>query len=132
VAPTRAPLAEEWWSWFLPASRRLVAGIVGLAIVLGMPAGVLTLRPAATQPAARPAALPVRWSGSRGWRSPAANWDFFLPRYLDPAIPGFAVLAAVALGRIREGASCCPLRSHADRPAWRLVLDLAGVEPFTG
>ena len=32
------------------------------------------------------------------------NWDFFLPRYLYPTIPGLMLLAAVSIGRLRGGA----------------------------
>lgn len=31
----------------------------------------------------------------------AGNWDFFYPRYLHAALPGFAVLAAWAVARTR-------------------------------
>lgn len=134
VVLTRAPLAEEWWSWFLPASRRLVAGIVGLAIVFGVPAGVLTLRPPARRNRllgllALPVLVGIAWMAIA---LQAANWDFFLPRYLYPAIPGFAVLAAVALGRIREGRVLLPVAATLTVLLGGWWLYLAGVEPFTG
>ena len=134
VVLTRAPLAEEWWSWFLPASRRLVAGIVGLAIAIGVPAGVLTLKPASRRNRllgllALPVFVGIAWMAVALQLS---NWDFFVPRYLYPAIPGFAVLAAVALGRIREGRVLLPVAATLTVLLGGWWLYLAGVEPFTG
>lgn len=134
VVLTRAPLAEEWWSWFLSAGRRWAAGIIGFAILLGVPAGVLTLRPATRRNAllgllALPILAGVAWMAVA---LQAANWDFFLPRYLYPAIPGFAALAAVALGRVRQGRVLLPVAATLTVLLTGWWIYLAGVEPFTG
>ena len=111
-----------------------MAGIVGLAIAIGVPAGVLTLKPASRRNRllgllALPVLVGIAWMAIA---LQAANWDFFLPRYLYPAIPGFAVLAAVALGRIREGRVLLPVAATLTVLLGGWWLYLAGVEPFTG
>ena len=134
VVLTRAPLAEEWWSWFLSGSRRWVAGILGFAILLGVPAGVLTLKPRERRNRLLALlALPV--AAGLAWMAialQAANWDFFLPRYLYPAIPGFALLAAVALGRVSRGRILVPVATTLTVLLTGWWIYLAGVEPFTG
>jgi len=61
------------------------------------------------------------------------NWDFFLPRYLYPTIPGLMLLAAVSLGRLRGGARALLVGAAVMTillGAWWAYL--ATVEPFTG
>ena len=134
VVLTRAPLAEEWWSWFLSAPRRWVAGVLGFAVLAGVPAGVLGIRPSDRRNRllallALPVLAGIAWMAIA---LQAANWDFFLPRYLYPAMPGFAALAAVAVGRIRSGSLLMPVATTLTVLLVGWWIYLAGVEPFTG
>ena len=61
------------------------------------------------------------------------NWDFFLPRYLYPTIPGLMLLAAVSIGRLRGGARALTASAAvitALLAVWWVYLST--VEPFTG
>ena len=111
-----------------------VSGILGSFILLGVPAGVLTLRPRERRDRLLALlALPV--AGGLAWMAivlQAANWDLFLPRYLYPAIPGFALLAALALGRVRDGRLLLPVATTLTVLLSGWWIYLAGVEPVTG
>jgi hypothetical protein len=61
------------------------------------------------------------------------NWDFFLPRYLYPAVPGLMLLAAVSIGRLRSGARVLTVSATAITALLTIWwVYLSNVEPFTG
>ena len=90
-------LAEEWWSEFLPTWKRRLRDVVMAVLFLGPV--VLALRRRDRLPPGAwllvvplLLALPLMAAGLL-----VGNWDFFYPRYLHAALPGFAVWAALAV-----------------------------------
>ena len=132
---TRAPLAEEWWIDLLSALKRWVLTVLMTALVVLAPLGVLSVKPSEQRTRllvllALPVGVGLVWIC---YVLLVLNWDFFLPRYLYPTIPGLMLLAAVSIGRLRGGARALPA-SAAGRTALLAVwwVYLSTVEPFTG
>jgi len=88
-------LAEEWWSEFLSTPKRRARDVAMLAL-FAVPAGLALRRgpPPGAWLLAVPllAGLVLMAAGLL-----AGNWDFFYPRYLHAALPGFGVLAGLAV-----------------------------------
>jgi hypothetical protein len=132
---TRAPLAEEWWIELLSALKRWVLTALMTALVVLAPLGVLSVRPSERR--ARllvllglPVGVGVVWMC---YVLLILNWDFFLPRYLYPTIPGLILMAAVSIGRLRSGARVLTASAGvitALLAVWWVYLST--VEPFTG
>jgi len=132
---TRAPLAEEWWIELLSALKRWVLTVLMVSLVVLAPLGVLSVT--ARERRARllvllalPIGVGLVWMC---YVLLVINWDFFLPRYLYPAVPGLMLLAAVSIGRLRKGTRALTASAAV------LTVLLAGwwvylstVEPFTG
>jgi Dolichyl-phosphate-mannose-protein mannosyltransferase len=91
-------LPEEWWLEFTSTARRwlrnvLVGALLALSLLAALRAPAIEQRrglailllPLATGIASMSVSLL------------ADNWDVFLPRYLYPALPGFAAFAALGL-----------------------------------
>jgi hypothetical protein len=106
-------LPEEWWLEFLSSTKRwirnvLVGGLVGTALVL-----VAWAPPAQRRYGLAVLLLPLLAGVVLMSLSLLVdNWDVFLPRYLYPALPGAAALAALGI---------------ATRASRRTQLVLAGV-----
>ncbi len=132
---TRAPLAEEWWIELLSPLKRWVLTVLMTGLVVVAPLGVLGLgrserRTRLLVLLALPVAVGIVWMC---YVLLVLNWDFFLPRYLYPTIPGLMLLAAVSLGRLRSGARALTISAAAITillTAWWGYLGT--VEPFTG
>ncbi len=132
---TRAPLAEEWWIELLSALKRWVLTVLMTGLVVLAPLGVLSVKPRERRSQllvllALPVGVGIVWMC---YVLLVLNWDFFLPRYLYPTIPGLLLLAAVSLGRLRHGARAL----FAGAAVMTVLLAawwayLATVEPFTG
>ena len=132
---TRAPLAEEWWIELLSALKRWVLTVLIAALGILAPLGVIGVKPTERRTQllvllALPVGAGIAWMA---YVLLVLNWDFFLPRYLYPAIPGLMLLAAVSIGRLRHGARALTASAAV------LTVLLAGwwvylstVEPFTG
>ena len=132
---TRAPLAEEWWIELLSPLKRWVLTLLMTALVVLAPLGVLSVKPSERRRQllvllALPVGVGLVWIC---YVLLVLNWDFFLPRYLYPTIPGLMLLAAVSIGRLRSGA-CALTASAAVITALLAVwwVYLSTVEPFTG
>lgn len=100
VALLNGVLPDEWWVEFLStAKRRIRDVVVGLLIAVPLLAApripAVERRPALAVLLLPLAAGIVLMSISLL----VENWDAFYPRYLYGALPGFAVFAALALGR---------------------------------
>ncbi len=132
---TRAPLAEEWWIELLSGLKRWVLTALMTALVVLAPLGVLRLRPRERRTQllvllALPIAVGIVWMC---YVLLVLNWDFFLPRYLYPAVPGLMLLAAVSIGRLRRGARALTVGATAITALLTIWWAyLSTVEPFTG
>jgi 4-amino-4-deoxy-L-arabinose transferase-like glycosyltransferase len=132
---TRAPLAEEWWIELLSPLKRWVLTLLMTALVVLAPLGVLSVKPSERRTQllvllALPVAVGLVWIC---YVLLVLNWDFFLPRYLYPTIPGLMLLAAVSIGRLRSGARALTVSAAvitALLAVWWVYLST--VEPFTG
>ena len=132
---TRAPLAEEWWIELLSPLKRWVLTLLMTALVVLAPLGVLSVKPSERRTQllvllALPVGVGLIWMC---YVLLVLNWDFFLPRYLYPTIPGLMLLAAVSLGRLRSGARALTVSAAvitALLAVWWVYLST--VEPFTG
>lgn len=132
---TRAPLAEEWWIELLSGLKRWVLTLLMTALVVLAPLGVLRLRPRERRTQllvllALPVGVGIVWMG---YVLLILNWDFFLPRYLYPTIPGLMLLAAISIGRLRSGARALTASAAAITAViavWWVYLST--IEPFTG
>ena len=132
---TRAPLAEEWWIELLSPLKRWVLTLLMTALVVLAPLGVLSVKPSERRTQllvllALPVGVGLVWIC---YVLLVLNWDFFLPRYLYPTIPGLMLLAAVSIGRLRGGARALLVGAAVMTVllgAWWAYL--ATVEPFTG
>ncbi|MCX6370330.1 MAG: glycosyltransferase family 39 protein [Solirubrobacterales bacterium] len=132
---TRGLLPEEWWIELLSALKRWVLTTLMTALVVFAPLGVLSVRPSERRTQllallALPVGVGIIWMS---YVLLVINWDFFLPRYLYPTIPGLMLLAAVSLGRLRRGARALLVGAAVMTVllgAWWAYL--ATVEPFTG
>jgi len=132
---TRGLLPEEWWIELLSTLKRWVLTTLMTALVVFAPLGVLSVRPSERRTQllallALPVGVGIIWMS---YVLLVINWDFFLPRYLYPTIPGLMLLAAVSLGRLRRGARALTA-SAAVITALLAVgwVYLSTVEPFTG
>lgn len=132
---TRAPLAEEWWIELLSPLKRWVLTLLMTALVVLAPLGVLSVKPSERRTQllvllALPVGVGIVWMC---YVLLVLNWDFFLPRYLYPTIPGLMLLAAVSLGRLRSGARALTLSAAAITALLTIWWAyLSTVEPFTG
>ncbi len=93
-------LPDEWWVEFLSsAKRRLRDVFMGLVLLLPLLAAVRI--PAADRRRALAVLLLPLVTGVvlMSVSLLAENWDAFYARYLYGALPGFAVFAALAVGR---------------------------------
>jgi 4-amino-4-deoxy-L-arabinose transferase-like glycosyltransferase len=132
---TRAPLAEEWWIELLSALKRWVLTALMTVLVVLAPLGVIGVRPRERRAQllvllALPVAVGIVWMC---YVLLVLNWDFFLPRYLYPTVPGLMLLAAVSIGRLRSGARVLAVSAAAITAllaVWWVYLST--VEPFTG
>ena len=132
---TRAPLAEEWWIELLSALKRWVLTVLMTGLVVLAPLGVLSVKPSERRTQllvllALPVGVGIVWMC---YVLLVLNWDFFLPRYLYPTIPGLMLLAAFSLGRLRSGARALTISAATITVllgAWWVYLST--VEPFTG
>ncbi len=132
---TRAPLAEEWWIELLSPLKRWVLTLLMTALVVLAPLGVLSVKPSERRRQllvllALPVGVGLVWIC---YVLLVLNWDFFLPRYLYPTIPGLMLLAAVSIGRLRGGARALTASAAvitALLAVWWVYLST--VEPFTG
>lgn len=132
---TRAPLAEEWWIELLSALKRWVLTVLMTALVVLAPLGVLSVKPSEQRTRllvllALPVGVGLVWIC---YVLLVVNWDFFLPRYLYPAVPGLMLLAAVSIGRLRSGARVLTVSATAITALLTIWwVYLSNVEPFTG
>lgn len=135
LALTRAPLPEEWWIELLSPLKRWVLTLLMTALVVLAPLGVLSVKPSERRTQllvllALPVGVGLVWIC---YVLLVVNWDFFLPRYLYPAVPGLMLLAAVSLGRLRSGARALTLSAAAITALLTIWwVYLSSVEPFTG
>ena len=100
VALLNGVLPDEWWVEFLSsAKRRLRDVFMGLVLLLPLLAAVRI--PAADRRRALAVLLLPLVTGVvlMSVSLLAENWDAFYARYLYGALPGFAVFAALAVGR---------------------------------
>lgn len=105
------------------------------ALVVLAPLGVLSVKPSEQRTRllvllALPVGVGIIWMC---YVLLVLNWDFFLPRYLYPTIPGLMLLAGVSLGRLRSGARALTVSAAvitALLAVWWVYLST--VEPFTG
>jgi len=132
---TRGLLPEEWWIELLSTLKRWVLTTLMTALVVFAPLGVLSVRPSERRTQllallALPVGVGIIWMS---YVLLVINWDFFLPRYLYPTIPGLMLLAGVSLGRLRGGARALTASAAvitALLAVWWVYLST--VEPFTG
>ena len=125
-------LPEEWWLEFLSSTKRwirnvLVGGLVAIALVL-----VAWVPPVQRRYGLAVLLLPLVAGVLLMTVSLLAdNWDVFLPRYLYPALPGAAALAA--LGLVTRASRLTQLVVAGVTSALLLVLwlHLSTVTPFT-
>ena len=135
LAVTRAPLPEEWWIELLSPLKRWVLTVLMTALVVLAPLGVFSVKPSERRTQllvllALPVGVGLVWMC---YVLLVVNWDFFLPRYLYPTIPGLMLLAAVSLGRLRSGARALKISAATMTVllgGWWVYLST--VEPFTG
>jgi 4-amino-4-deoxy-L-arabinose transferase-like glycosyltransferase len=135
LALTRAPLPEEWWIELLSPLKRWVLTLLMTALVVLAPLGVLSVKPSERRTQllvllALPVGVGLVWIC---YVLLVVNWDFFLPRYLYPAVPGLMLLAAVSIGRLRSGARVLTVSATAITALLTIWwVYLSNVEPFTG
>jgi hypothetical protein len=125
-------LPEEWWLEFRSSTKSrirdvLVGGLVAIALVLA----------AWTPPAERRYGLAVLLlplvAGVllMSVSLLVDNWDVFLPRYLYPALPGAAALAALGLATRASRRTQLALAGATTGRLLALWLHLSTVTPFT-
>jgi len=125
-------LAEEWWVEFLSSAKRRARDLFAV-LFLATPLILAAVRPFAGRARAAgflvaPLLLAV---GLMSAGLLLANWDFFYPRYLHAALPGFGLFAgAVVVRTLGTGraAGAAALLSLGLAVLW---LHLATVTPFT-
>jgi hypothetical protein len=125
-------LPEEWWLEFFSSTKRwirnvLVGGLLAIALVL-----VAWVPPVQRRYGLAVLLLPLVAGVLLMTVSLLAdNWDVFLPRYLYPALPGAAALAA--LGLVTRASRLTQLVVAGVTSALLLVLwlHLSTVTPFT-
>jgi 4-amino-4-deoxy-L-arabinose transferase-like glycosyltransferase len=90
-------VAEEWWSRFLPAANRRLRDL-SMVVLFLVPLGLAVRRGRRLEPEIWLLAAPLAFAlALMAAGMLIGNWDFFYPRYAYAALPGFAVLAALAL-----------------------------------
>jgi hypothetical protein len=100
VTPSRllnAPLPEEWWVEFLSTAKRRLRDVAMALAFLG-PLALAVRRPPPARAwlflvAPLATGLVLVAAGSV-----VGDWDFFYPRYLHAALPGYAVFAGLLVG----------------------------------
>jgi 4-amino-4-deoxy-L-arabinose transferase-like glycosyltransferase len=125
-------LPEEWWLEFLSATKRWVRNIaVGALLAGGL---VLMLRAPAAELRRGLAVLLLPLVSGILLMSLSLlgdNWDAFLPRYVYPALPGCAALAALGLATRASARVQLATAGVLTALLLALWLHLATVTPFT-
>jgi 4-amino-4-deoxy-L-arabinose transferase-like glycosyltransferase len=125
-------LPEEWWLEFLSSTKRwirnvLVGGLVAIALAL-----VAWAPPAQRRYGLAVLLLPlVAGVLLMSVSLLVDNWDVFLPRYLYPALPGAATLAALGLATRASRRTQLVVAGATSVLLLALWLHLSTVTPFT-
>ena len=132
VALLNGVLPDEWWVEFLSSTKRRLRDVF-MALVLAAPLLAAVWIPASERRRALAVLLVPLVTGVllMSVSLLAENWDAFYARYLYGALPGFAVFAALAVGRALGGRAL--FLSSAGLTALLLLLwaHLSSVTPAT-
>ena len=118
VALLNGVLPDEWWVEFLSSAKRRLRDVF-MGLVLAVPLLAAVRIPRRRSPPGARRAAPAARDGVvlMSVSLLAENWDAFYARYLYGALPGFAVFAALAVGRALGARALVLELGRADRPA---------------